>query len=258
MKNIKNNFNELFPNNYNIIFLHAHPDDESFLNAGFINHMINQGYNCSVLYLSAASIDLVHSTTIRQQEALNANKVIGLSNVFFLPFRDAKYIKNNNVLMTKNYVECVSKSIIDLVRNQNENNHNILISYDKNGGYGHIDHKVVNQVGRNLHNNYKDIFELIYEVTINYDLLSLWIETNKNIRRDSVIPNLKYWSDSFGYSENQINYYYELTKQQVAAKRKSMKKHKSQINTEDFPLNLNDDDFMHIFGKEYFLNLNNK
>ena len=41
MKNITSyNIDSLFPKDYEVFFFHAHPDDETFLNAGILQHLL--------------------------------------------------------------------------------------------------------------------------------------------------------------------------------------------------------------------------
>lgn len=251
IKQINKDLENIFPKNIPIVFLHAHPDDESFLNAGLI-HNLTKDHLCRVIFTCAGAIKSQEKTRIRQLEALDSCKLVGVRDPIFLPFSDSKYKDIIGVqTFAEQDVDYVSSYIIDILDENHIKSPIILISYDKNGGYGHQDHVKLHQVGRKL----KDILNdqvVLMESTINQNKIKQWIKTNKETLPKSQFPKLVYWSPIFGLPEKDISYYFKLTSTDLNIKMKSLMSHKSQISMDEFPLTLNKKDFRVLFGEEYF------
>jgi hypothetical protein len=49
----------------------------------------------------------------------------------------------------------------------------VLVSYDTNGGYGNIEHKIINLVGRNFCKRYAASVLSLLEITINREKINI-------------------------------------------------------------------------------------
>ncbi len=211
---------ELFPVGHTIAFLHAHADDESFLSAGLINELIQLDRRCVVVYAATSIVLGQEKTVVRQQEALKACSILGLTSILHLDFCEPKYFGKSVSRLIDQKVENISQNLYEVLLD-NIKEPIILISYDKNGGYGNPDHKVVHKVGRYLKKKYKNLVPFLYEITINREMVSKWLDSAKNRLDSKSIPKLSFWSTEFGLSSDEITHYYELTEYQLKLKYKA-------------------------------------
>ena len=122
-----------------MLLIFAHPDDESFALGGTIAKYAEQGVNITLAVATkgeagkAAGIckpeDLA---VIREQELLSAAKVLGISNVIFLGYRD----KDVPIAPPLEIVEKLVRIIRD-VRPQ------VIITFGEDGASGHRDHRAI-------------------------------------------------------------------------------------------------------------------
>ena len=229
-----------FPSGVEICVLHAHPDDEAFLNAGIIQKFVKTGRKVRVLYTAAMPQIRFPRTLQRAWEAYRATRALGVAKMNFLPNVDLPYRKDNGFAL-----EFLTEYF--LLKFWNPNRKLVLFSYDEQGGYGHPDHINVHQLAKAIqaHTNCA-----LWESTINRDLVSRWLEVESKQPEPS-LPNRRYWIRDFGLEESQISHFYPLTRQEIERKREALAMHKSQTDPKQFPLALTDTDFSHLFGIEY-------
>lgn len=256
MIKINSLIDKIFPLGYTVVFLHAHPDDESFLTAGLINELIIRGRKCIILFGAAAIIEDEIKTIIRQDEAICAAKVLQADTPLFLKFCELKYSEDIALPLVKQNIQDISKEIWKSLFKNNINGPFILVSYDINGGYGNVEHKIINLVGRDFYKRYVSSVKALFEITISREKINKWLEGARNRINNKSLPKISYWSDEFGLSTREINYYYELKREQITLKRKSLAAHKSQNIFSEFPLSLGEKDFNEVFGQEFLKIIN--
>jgi len=256
MIKINSIFDKIFPNNHSIVFLHAHPDDESFLSAGLLNELAIRKKKFVTVFCAASIINNKKETIVRQKEANRVCRVLGAKSILYLKFCDYKYSKENILALGNQKISEVCKVLIENLFDNKINPPFILISYDKNGGYGHMDHKAVHKIGRYFQKKYKNITPFLYELTINRHLIYEWLSDAGNNSDLKLIPKLSYWSSEFGLPAKEIAYYYNLTEKQLKLKRKVLSAYKLQINPNEFPLSLSLNNFRKLFGKEFLSPVN--
>lgn len=249
MKEINNNFDNIFPKENVIVMLHAHSDDESFLSAGIINEFIVRNYKILIIYLATGLIENQENTFLRRKELSEALKILGLPNVKFLKYCEPKY-KENNMSLYMQSTQKVSDEIALLIEKEGIKKY-LLFSYDKNGGYGNKDHLVVHKVGKHLFASSSAVNSL-FEVTILRNIYKDWISKKIGQVSESYLPKISYWSAEFGLRNDEIDCVYTLTSEQLLLKKEALSKHVSQIKKDEFPLSLTGADFIELFGKEYF------
>lgn len=251
MQLLNNFIDKAFPQNYPVVFLHAHPDDESFLSAGLINKLISTGRECVIVYSAAALVSGQQKTVIRQSEAKAASGCLGIKTILYLDFCEPQYKNLNARPLVQQKIDYVIQNLLNLLKNNKINGPFILISYDENGGYGNKDHKLVNLVGRQLYTTHADVVPILYEVTLHREKVILWLEEAKLRLDTDSIPKLSYWVDNFGLTGKEIDYRFELNDIQLSIKREALATHISQMHNREFPLCLSNKDFSNFFGEEF-------
>lgn len=242
-------FSQLFRVDYPIIFLHAHPDDEAFLNAWIIAALVKAGRKCYVIFCAAWINSENKSSLVRQEEARNVAKCLNITAVAFLNIDDSWFYSSTS---------CSRADIQDIELEYDLCLHNlgikqpyVLISYDHKWWYGHIDHITIHTIGKRIVKKSIDGNIVYFESTINRDLYTNWLNLNSSILESNQLPELKYWSAEFGTLESKISYEYELTDEEIKIKKQALSIYKSQINPSVFPLTLSSEDFKLLFWYEY-------
>ncbi len=251
MKKLNPIIDKIFLPDYTVVFFHAHPDDESFLSAGLINELITNRRKCVVVFGAAAVVDEQEKTTIRQKEAIDACNILGVTSVLFLKFCEAKYSGDSALPLVNQKNKKISENLLETLYKNNIKDHFILVSYDKNGGYGNVDHKIIHAVGRDFQSKYRSIVPFLFEITLNRNKVLRWLEDAKKELVPQSMPKLSYWFTEFGLPNNEITHYYQLSEEQLKLKRKALAVHKTQIISDEFPLSLSNDNFRELFGCEF-------
>ncbi len=256
MQNLDKQIDTQFPPEYPVVFLHAHPDDESFLSAGLIQYLSKKGRDVIIVYCAAALVAHESKTQIRQKEASEALKILNVKNILYLNYCEPQYNSENPTPLSKADPKNAALAVINCLQNEGVEKC-IIVSYDKNGGYGNADHKIVHQVGRELFQNHFIYFNRLFEVTINFDKIQRWLDENKSMPVN-YLPELKYWSKEFGSSDKEISLGYELDNSSLENKFRALKSHQSQLKIDLFPLSLKNSDFSYLFGVEYLIEIEPK
>ncbi len=122
-----------------MLLIFAHPDDESFALGGTIAKYAEQGVTITLVAATKGEAGKVAGickpedlAVIREQELLSAAKVLGISKVIFLGYRD----KDVNIAPPLEIVEKLVRIIRD-VRPQ------VIITFGADGASGHRDHRSV-------------------------------------------------------------------------------------------------------------------
>lgn len=245
------NFDKVFPNSFPIIFFHAHPDDESFLSAGLLNELVTRGRKCIVVFAAAAIVDEDGRTFIRQREANDACRILGVDLILYLDFCETKFSQETALPLVCQSITDMSDNLFSILLKNNVNSPFVFVSYDKNGGYGNKDHKIIHMASKDFREKHIDSVAHLLEVTINRDKVIRWLSDASKRLSTEFLPKLSYWVENFGLSEKEIDYQYQLTEHQLVLKREALSKHKSQMFVGEFPLSLSDSDFREVFGYEY-------
>lgn len=251
MKKINEYFDKYFPRSHSVVFLHAHPDDESFLSAGLISRLSHKR-NCHVIYCAASLVKGQRKTTLRQEEAEKACSILGLGSnrISYLDFCEPKYTEIGAKPFYRENPGDIASLICDVIKRGRMDFPICLVSYDRNGGYGNKDHVILHKAGRIIEKRQRKA-TILYEVTINRDNMLNWLSDAKKRLPKEALPKLSYWAREFGLPESEIDFFYELNSGEIETKKKSLSAHKSQIKSDLFPMNLFPKDFKKIFGREY-------
>lgn len=126
-----------------VIFIFAHPDDESFSSGGTIAKLTKNRVSVKLITATKGEEGLTGNPPVckkedlgkvREKELKNAAKILGISKIFFLGYRDGSL---KNVSISE-----LSSRILSVLK---EEKPDIVVTFNKEGGSLHPDHIRVNE-----------------------------------------------------------------------------------------------------------------
>lgn len=139
----------------NLLFLHAHPDDEALLTAGTMAKAHAAGHRVHLVVATDGSAGLTSGeyaqnlASHRSAELAQSAEILGVTSVTELKYPDSGLLGENIPYGGFAGVDpqAVASQLADLV---SELDVDTLVGYDQSGGYGHPDHVHVHKVARAL------------------------------------------------------------------------------------------------------------
>lgn len=122
-----------------VLFIFAHPDDETFASGGTIAKLVREGHIVNVITATTGQagqtgeygkITPDQLGKIREKEQAEAAKILGISETLYLGLMDGDLINHP--------VDELVKMLIPLIEKENPD---VVITFEKNGGSNHPDHK---------------------------------------------------------------------------------------------------------------------
>lgn len=138
-----------------VIFIFAHPDDESFSSGGTIAKLTKKGVVVKLITATkgeAGSMGNPPFTTraelakVRQQELANAAKILGISQIYFLHLIDGT--------LDKIPVRKIVEPILTILKKEKPD---MVITFNKEGGSRHPDHIKVSKAATSAFKQYINI-----------------------------------------------------------------------------------------------------
>lgn len=135
---------------WDVVFFHAHPDDEAIFTGGTCARLAAEGYRPIVILATSGEGGLSdemsrdHTARLRRSEAEAAAALIG-AQVIFLGYPDSGLYGEHDDGFAHLPLEQTVDHLAVILRDIDPA---ALVVYDDNGIYGHPDHIQVNQVGR--------------------------------------------------------------------------------------------------------------
>lgn len=216
-----------------ILTIFAHPDDESFAFGGTLAKYAKEGVEIHELCATRGEAGQTNGehgvlAKIREQELLNASKVLGVKQVEFMDYMDG-------MLSNKLYHEAAEKikHKIDAFQPQ------IVITLDRLGVSGHLDHIFISLVTTFVCQKYQKQLKLFYLV--------------ESKRWTDIVGQRYFIYFPPGYTDDQVDVSIDISqtwKTKVAA----MKEHKTQAHDSRRILRVK----QFLPRKEYFLAANPK
>jgi LmbE family N-acetylglucosaminyl deacetylase len=129
-----------------VVFVHAHPDDEALLTAGTMRALREKGHRVVVIMATNGDAGLsdignyADLGNIRKRELQDSARILGVSETYFLNYRDSGLDGNISAVestLCQASVEEIANSIAAILINEKAQ---MVIGYDSKGGYGHPDH----------------------------------------------------------------------------------------------------------------------
>jgi LmbE family N-acetylglucosaminyl deacetylase len=129
---------------FTLVSFHAHPDDEALLTGGTLARAAADGHRVVIVTATdgeagLASPDLADRGSLgvlRLLELERAAAALGVHRVVALGYRDGQFDQVD--------VQTAATHLADVLR---EESADVLMTYDRAGGYGHPDHVHVHRVG---------------------------------------------------------------------------------------------------------------
>ncbi len=147
-----------------VVFLHAHPDDETLLTGGTIAKLAREGVRVVVITATDGAAGLASTeavadmdlSQVRSQELKIAANILGVDKVITLGYADSgldgegsSSIDGTEIKGATPFVKVPLEEVADRVTGLiTEFAPDVIIGYDPSGGYGHPDHKRVSELGR--------------------------------------------------------------------------------------------------------------
>ncbi len=132
-----------------LVTFHAHPDDEVILTGGTLAAAVAAGHR--VVLVTATDGRMDDEAETRMDELLSSAGILGVHRVECLDYADSGYgpifypDPPGRVRFARAEVETAAQRLADILRDEDAQ---LLLSYQRNGGYGHRDHVQVHHVGK--------------------------------------------------------------------------------------------------------------
>ncbi|WP_328665862.1 PIG-L family deacetylase [Streptomyces sp. NBC_00322] len=135
-----------------VLAFHAHPDDEVLMTGGTLARIAAEGHRVVIVVATDGLMDpTAQGESPRMGELRASAAILGAARVVHLGYADSG---NGNVLYPDppdraRFVRADPEEAAErLAAILTEEDADVLLSYDANGGYGHRDHVRVHEVGR--------------------------------------------------------------------------------------------------------------
>lgn len=134
-----------------IAFVHAHPDDEALLTAGTMARAAQQGHRVTLIVATsgeaglAATEHLAHLGLMRQAELAASADILGVHRLEQLGYPDSGLHGEVAGGFADQEQDVIAERIAAILDDEDVD---ILVGYDPQGGYGHPDHVQVHHATR--------------------------------------------------------------------------------------------------------------
>jgi LmbE family N-acetylglucosaminyl deacetylase len=234
-----------------IVSFHAHPDDESIAAAGTLAKAAAAGHRVVLVFATRGELGEPVPGVLEPGEQLPMRRsaecyvsagAIGAKRVEFLPFTDSGMMgePSNDApyCFWQADVEHAARTLAVIL---DEEEPDVLTTYDDNGVYGHPDHIQVYRVGKRAAE--LSVVPVVAQITVNRDWM---LRGARETGRDAdFAPNM-------GKAESEITHRVEAV-DFVQQKRASMRAHASQMGPDHFMLKMPDPVFALGMGTEFYI-----
>jgi LmbE family N-acetylglucosaminyl deacetylase len=242
-----------------LVTFHAHPDDEAIATGGVMAQAAAAGHRVVLVLATKGELGEVSEGVLRADEKLadrrvveaaDAARILGVSRVEFLGYRDSGMADDPRRHDEGTFASAdIDEAATRLAAILTDENADVLTVYDSNGNYGHPDHIQVHRVGHRA-------AELagtpaVFEATMNHDyIVGLMKELGDQMPDGVERPDPE--TMELGVPEAVITTKVDVTAF-VEAKRAAMAAHASQIDENSFFLQMPPEIFRRAFGYEWFI-----
>lgn len=142
-----------------LVAFHAHPDDEALLTSGTMARAAAEGHRVVTVFATDGALGLASSEyrsgdrslgSIRLEEAQRSANALGTARVEWLGYADSGHGEElypdppGRVRFVRAPLEEAAERLAAILRTERAD---VLLTYDRAGGYGHRDHVRVHEVG---------------------------------------------------------------------------------------------------------------
>ncbi|MFC7490295.1 MULTISPECIES: PIG-L family deacetylase [unclassified Knoellia] len=245
-----------------IVFLHAHPDDEASSTSGSMTRLSREGHRVVVVYGTggehgSAPEDLPEGTTLaefRRAEAEASARVTGTERIVWLGYQDSgMHGWEQNAHEQSFHSADLDEAAGRLVQVLDEEDADVLVTYDWHGGYGHPDHVKVHHVGHRAADLAAQRPRLL-ETTMNRDAMRAGWEAAQAAGEEGAFDPDQPMEDGepIGTPEAQIHWHVDVSSD-IDSKRAALASHASQVSDVGMMLQLPPDTFLAWFGTEFYI-----
>ena len=252
---------------HTLVAFHAHPDDEALLTSGTMARAAAEGHRVVVVVATDGDLGLTSDTYAadgqlgarRLEELHRSAAALGVARVVHLGYADSGMGPElfpdppGRVRFLHAPLEEAAARLADVLR---EEDADVLLSYDPQGGYGHRDHVRVNQVGERAAQLAGT--PRVLQATVPRDTLNRALDHAAKVYRFP--PDFDREGFARAYSAREDITHRISVRRYAAAKRASMRAHASQASAQDgadrtlaaflrIPRPLYD----LVFGREWFI-----
>jgi LmbE family N-acetylglucosaminyl deacetylase len=246
-----------------IVFVHAHPDDESSLTAGSMARAATQGHRVVAVFATNGDHgevpdDLADGETLVQRRAAEAAEsaaALGVARLVWLGYADSGMTgwPQNDAADSLHRAdpETVASRLAAVL---DEEDAAVAIGYDWHGGYGHPDHIKVHQVTRRAAELARRRPRLL-EATFNRDAMRRMFEQATAAGMDVGDWNPDGPADDgnpVGSPESEIHWQVDVGGW-LEQRRASFRSHRSQVTDTGQMLAIPPEQFAVMFGTEHYI-----
>ncbi len=249
------------------VFLHAHPDDEALATGGTMARLADEGHRVVLVVATNGEEGEPVEGVLDEGEALgdrratevaDAAAILGVTRVEYLDYRDSGMAG----VATNDHPDCFWQADVDEAAARlgsllADEQVDLAVVYDPNGGYGHPDHIQVHRVGtrwaeqaaigrvRWVTLNRDSIRRSIEEALATGDLDGMAAATLEERRERA-------GQEAFGTPADDITHAVDVSRV-VERKLAAIAAHASQIAPDSFFLSMPVERFASAFGTEWFV-----
>ncbi|MEX0664219.1 MAG: PIG-L family deacetylase [Acidimicrobiia bacterium] len=247
-----------------LVCFHAHPDDETIATGGVIAQAASTGRRVVLVLATRGELGEVPDgfldpgetlTDRRVDEVTRAAEILGIARVEFLGYHDSGMagLPENDApgSFWSADVQEAADRLASILRDEDAE---VLVVYDENGGYGHPDHIQVHRVGVRA----AEIAGTprVYETTMNADAIRRMMKAHAAELADSGIEMPDGVTDpediKIGVPEALITTTVDV-REFADLKRAALAEHASQVGESHFFLAMPPEFFREAFGIEWFI-----
>ena len=227
------------PMPHTLVAFHAHPDDEALLTSGTMARAAAEGHRVVVVVATDGAAGLAaseysgdgHLGERRMEELRSSARALGVARVELLGYADSGLgpdFAPDPPGATRFVRADVEEAATHLAAILREEDADVLLHYEPNGGYGHPDHKKVHEVGVRA-------AELagtprVLEATVPRDTICRAIDLAAKVYRFP--PEFDRSSFDRAFSARSEITHRVSVRRHIAAKRASMRAHASQASAD--------------------------
>ena len=250
-----------------VVFFHAHPDDEALSTGGTMALMAKAGHRVILVVATRGEEGEPVEGILKDGEKLEdrrsleterSGKILGVSRVEFLGYRDSGMIDSSTTAHPECFWQAEEEAAVNRLSNiLNDEEVDLIVIYDPNGGYGHPDHIQVHRVGTKWA---KENGVRLRWVTLNRDAIRRVVEeaikanidAGQELDSDLAKREERSSDESFGMAESDITHAVDVISV-LDQKRHAVAAHASQIASDSFFVTLGNEEYARAFGKEWFV-----
>jgi LmbE family N-acetylglucosaminyl deacetylase len=241
----------------NVIFFHAHPDDEAIATGGTMASLAERGHRVVLVTATGGELGeipdglLADGETLverRRDELAEACRILGVDHQVELGFLDSGMAGEESNHRPGSFAAADLEEAAGLLADRlRQERADVLVIYDEHGVYGHPDHVKVHDVGRRA----AELADtpVLYLATLDRDrLVALQAEADFSPPDDDSGRELETMGEPGWRITTEID-----VRPWIAQKRKAMAAHRSQIGPDSFFLAMPEEVFTMVWGAETYI-----